>query len=442
MAALPDPIESLVGQSLMDGRSSYPSGGSSISTQSTSSFSFLGFPSCPQQETFAPSEAGEPLFSSDDRDLDDLSIQSDLPQALPFEQWAATLGSREDAWVRGLVSSGIDRDIASLIPNCHKDSTKRQYESAWKKWKMFCYTKGIRTEDVLMSTIINFLGRNFLDENRALSTIQNYFYALKDPVRYVYNLDISINEDVKKLFAAIWRQKPGRRGMALMPTWSLEEVLNFLNSSVYEPLELASERRKLEKAFLLVLLATGRRICELSSMIRVFESFPNGMIKFRWFDGFKAKAESFWRNWLSSHPRIVPISSQNNLLCPVRAFRCFYACNSVPAWEGGMWPLGKIKLSYLVRDTVIESFGWAHPGVPTDNWRKPKCHDFRKLACSYSRSFFTAPWSQLCDLVGTKAWETLDKCYVRKVPPVKATFQVPLGTIYPNSEILSHLRDD
>ena len=260
LAALPDPIESLVGKSLMDGRSSYPSGGSPISTQSSSSFSFLGFPSCPQQETFAPSEAGEPLFSSDDRDLDDLSIQSDLPQALPFEQWAATIGSREDAWIRGLVSSGIDRDIASLIPNCHKDSTKRQYESAWKKWKVFCYSKGIRTEDVLMSTIINFLGRNFLDENRALSTIQNYFYALKDPVRHVYNLDISVNEDVKKLFAAIWRQKPGLRGMALMPTWSLEEVLNFLNSSVYEPLELASERRKLEKAVLLVLLATGRRI--------------------------------------------------------------------------------------------------------------------------------------------------------------------------------------
>ena len=166
------------------------------------------------------------------------------------------------------------------------------------------------------------------------------------------------------------------------------------------------------------------------------------MIKFRWFDGFKAKAESFWRIWLSSFLRIVPISSQNNLLCPVRAFRCFYACNSEPAWEGGMWPLGKIKLSYLVCDTVIESFGWAHHDEPTENFPSVKCHDFRKLACSYSRSFFTAPWSLLCDLVGTKAWETLDKCYVRKVPPVKASFQVPLGTIYPNSEILSHLRDD
>ena len=118
-----------------------------------------------------------------------------------------------------------------------------------------------------MSTIINFLGRNFLDEDRALSTIQNYFYALKDPVSYVYNLDISNNKDVKKLFAAIWRQKPGRRGFSLMPTWSLEEVLNFLSSYFYEPLELASERRKLEKAVLLVLLATGRRICELSSMV-------------------------------------------------------------------------------------------------------------------------------------------------------------------------------
>ena len=87
----------------------------------------------------------------------------------------------------------------------------------------------------MTSTIINFLGRKFLDDDRALSTIKNYFYAIRDPVKYAYGLDIYNNNDIKKLFAAIWRRKPGIKGMRLMPKWSLEDLLNYLNSPPLSP---------------------------------------------------------------------------------------------------------------------------------------------------------------------------------------------------------------
>ena len=44
-------------------------------------------------------------------------FESDFPQALPFDQWAATLGTRNDACISGLVSAGIDLDITQSIPN-------------------------------------------------------------------------------------------------------------------------------------------------------------------------------------------------------------------------------------------------------------------------------------------------------------------------------------
>ena len=327
----PDQQKDLVGRDVEDGRSSCVSRVSRVSNPPCSSFSFEGF--SPLQRRNLPSAAevdDEDLFSEGDRDPYDLLSDSHLPQRLPFKQWCEKISSREATWIEGLCNIGIDRDVAELIPNCHKESTKRQYQHAWQTWLSWCYNRGIRTEDVLTSTIINFLGRKFLDDDRALSTIKTYYYAIREPVKYAYGLDIYDNEDIKKLFAAIWRKKPGVKGMRLMPKWSLEDLLNFLNSSHFEPLADASNEHKLKKAVILLLIATGRRICELSGMIRSCIFLPNGIIKFQWYDGFTAKAESFWSEWQSSLPQIVPISSNEVKLCPVRAFRAFYESNQTP----------------------------------------------------------------------------------------------------------------
>ena len=69
-------------------------------------------------------------------------------------------------------------------------------------------------------------------------------------------------------------------------------------------------------------------------------------------------------------------------------------------------------------------------------------HDLRKFACSYSRKYFQGSGEVLAKLVGSKSFNTLDKCYIRQVPRVYATFQVPLGTITPTTRACHKLRND
>ena len=120
-----------------------------------------------------------------------------------------------------------------------------------------------------------------------------------------------------------------------MPSWSLEDVLNYLNSSRFEPLDQAPDYQKFEKAVILILLATGRRICEIAAMIVVCSFLPRDEIVFYWFHGFLAKAESHLSQWASTFPRIVPISAEDHRLCPVRAFNLFYTAKMAPDTEGG-----------------------------------------------------------------------------------------------------------
>ena len=405
----------------------------------SSSFSFEGFSPVALSSPIPDPGNVSDWFSSDD--LDDGEPRGPQPE-VSFEEWVGNLSSRVDVWVEGLVASGIDRDVSLLITDCHKDSTKKQYQHGWLLWLKWCYQRGVKQDDVLLSTIINFLGRKFIDDDRACSTVKNYFYAIRDPVKHLYNIDIFNCFEIQKLFAAIWRLKPGIRGMALMPSWSLEDLLNYLNSPHFEPLQQADKFHKFVKTVILILLATGRRICEIAAMTSSCSFLPNGEIKFYWFEGFLAKAESHLSQWSSIPPKIVPISAEDRRLCPVRAFNIFYSDRMAPVYEGGMWPHGKIDLSYLVKNTVYNSFRWAHPEVPDDLPPRIRCHDFRKLACSYSRKFLKGTWKDLCDWVGTKIHNTLESHYIRDVPRVNGTFQVPLGTILPDSEICNVLRED
>ena len=53
-----------------------------------------------------------------------------------------------------------------------------------------------------------------------------------------------------------------------MPKWSLNILLRFLRGSQFEPLELASPERLIQKAVALLLLSSGRRKSELANLSR------------------------------------------------------------------------------------------------------------------------------------------------------------------------------
>ena len=98
------------------------------------------------------------------------------------------------------------------------------------------------------------------------------------------------------------KERPGCRGAAAFPKWSLERLLRFLNSSVFEPLDQTSWRVIRNKLLILVLLNTGRRINEIVAMSGF--DWKKGEVSFKWFPDFKAKMESYFGDWKSDPPKI------------------------------------------------------------------------------------------------------------------------------------------
>ena len=170
-----------------------------------------------------------------------------------------------------------------------------------------------------------------------------------------------------------------------------------------------------------------------------------GEVIFSWFPGFKAKMETYFKDWTSEPPKIVPILSQDNRLCPVRAFKLYIEKRpDKPRHKYPVWYLRKSAISWLVRETINDSikFGSRSHAGSFDESTPVKCHDFRKFACSYSRKYVDRTSKSLAQRVGSKTFTTLKNCYIREVPEIKLTFQVPLGTIKPTSKVRRKLRTD
>ena len=154
--------------------------------------------------------------------------------------------------------------------------------------------------------------------------------------------------------------------------------------------------------------------------------------------------EKDFGRWKSESPRITPIVERDNRLCPVRALNIYLDLLPAERDPKRFWLIRKSEISLLVRDNITTSFRFAphtHAGVSDPN-TKVSVHDLRKFACSYSRKYLAFPRAALANRVGSKSFITLDKCYIRDVPRVQATFQVPLGTIKPESPECHSLRVD
>ena len=138
--------------------------------------------------------------------------------------------------------SGYDEDVAILASKSLKPGTCRQFQSGWGKFGRHFTADKLRHEDVPTSSFGNFLGREFLDENLAASTVLNHFYACKKPAKFLFNLDLADDENIQDILSAVKKVRPGRRGNSAFPKWSLQDLLDFLNSEGFEPLEEASSK--------------------------------------------------------------------------------------------------------------------------------------------------------------------------------------------------------
>ena len=80
------------------------------------------------------------------------------------------------------------------------------------------------------------------------------------------------------------KERLGCRGAVAFPKWSLEKLLRFLNSHVFEPLEQASWLIIRVKLLILVFINTGRRLSEIGAISGF--SWKRDEVIFMWFPGF------------------------------------------------------------------------------------------------------------------------------------------------------------
>ena len=119
------------------------------------------------------------------------------------------------------------------------------------------------------------------------------------------------------------------------------------------------------------------------------------------------KLEKDFQGCWSSPPRIPPVKSVDNHLCPVRTFWFYVTSNQrVPKKPNHMWQLGQHKISYLVRGVIRNSVRLIHPDMQEpaaiNSLDISVLHHFKKFTASYSQQYFRNSWVDLANWVGSK----------------------------------------
>ena len=293
---------------------------------------------------------------------------------------------------------------------------------------------GILDAEVSEATVFNFLAHQFNQKGRALSTVKNYYYAIRDPLPARSNVNLYDSVMISKLFAGAYHLKPPKK-TDHFPKWSLQNLLDYLNSDGFEPLERAGWDKVFRKTIILLLLATGRRCIEIAAITGHTDA-KKSVISFEWFEGFLVKAQRDFDNWNPSPPVISALQAQDNRLCPVRALRRYIALSDQQdksLWEGRMWPIGILKLSYLVKHTIIDSVKHIHPDILPIDLPSVGAYHLRKLAISLSWLYSKVGKKVILDKVGSKSFNTLFNYYIKYVESVKVPMCLPMGTLLPNA---------
>ena len=127
--------------------------------------------------------------------------------------------------------------------------------------------------------------------HRKYRTLGVYKSALRHPLLFACDLDI--NDPYSDVFMrGAFKFNPPIKAKE-MPSWSMNALLKFLKTPVFEPLEEVSYERCSQKTLVLNLFGSGRRISEVTNISRKSRKIPSSnAISLPWVDGFIPKVHN------------------------------------------------------------------------------------------------------------------------------------------------------
>ena len=323
---------------------------------------------------------------------------------------------------------GFDNSAVSIMMAKHRKSTSRQYQSTWKSFLDYLSVKDVPHTDVTLATVFGFLAYR-AQTGLGYRTISTYRCALVDPLRSALGLLIDTPES-EAFMRGLFNSNPPKR-KAPLPEWNLEVLLRFLASKTFEPLDMASWDLVLQMTLALILLASGRRICEVANISRNF-NVKKGRVFLHWLPSFMAKNES--KDFRAEFPSISSMdteSSQDQLLCPVRAWKIFKDKRPADCPPDSFWGIDTRALSARFISLVTD----ARKSVGLSGKISTGPHQMRKLAASYGMKFLCSSVDDQLLLAKRMGWASLSvlkKAYLDNVPELGISCVVPLGTITGN----------
>ena len=349
------------------------------------------------------------------------------PQGNGLHGQGSSAGSRPSRL--GIINSflsrkGVNRSARKIFLKQHAPGSIKQYQAAWKLFLTYLSNNNIQDSQVSDATLFNFLSEEANTKYKAYRTIAAYKCALKLPLAYLFKVDTD-GPLTTSFMTGLYREKPPIRGVPL-PSWDLTDLLLYLKSRVFEPLEDAPLDTVLRKALVLILLATGRRLSGIANLSR--SSYVKGnRIYLKWLPSFRAKNEN--SKFRAQFPSLCAIEGPDKSLCPVRAYKILLekkrdAINCVN--NDCLWPKNQATLSTFLVGLVADSVRHAGkiPNMPIGP------HQFRKLAASLCFNFFTETNIKLLPLrMGSASLSILKRAYIRSLRRPGIACVAPLGTV-------------
>ena len=275
-----------------------------------------------------------------------------------------------------------DATIADLI-KAHRVSTRRQYESGWKKFQSFIRQRNITS--ITPETLASFATFIFHSQSKVSpATVTHAMVAIRDPIAYGFGVEIN-RRTWDLLRASFFIQRPPAPPSP--PSWSLEKVLALLQTPRFavDP----SPSDLLLKALFLIAMATGHRVSQLAALLRT-----NQFMRFGHNDSSVTLAPKplfLAKNERAGHrvsPVVVPawmVSNLHHPLCPVAALRAYVTASSASPGPH-LWT---DPLSHKTLKTAGLAANLVRLISEADPQSQPKAHQVRKYASSlaFFRSF-------------------------------------------------------
>ncbi|XP_071161220.1 serine-rich adhesin for platelets-like [Mytilus edulis] len=360
-----------------------------------------------------------PLFAS--KRGSTVSIQRKKTASRSGESPSARLVVVRDSLRKGGFSEGATKRISGSV----RQSTGAVYDSKWSIFCTWCLSKQINPLSVTVQQLADFFLYLFEEKGYSPSTIKGYRSAIARTISLSGGSDFGDNEFLSLMIKNFCLNRPRQR--RLVPSWDLGLVLKVLQFSPFEPLHSASFKFLSYKCCFLIALATGRRRSEIHAL-SISESClrfasDKSSVTLLTDPSFLAKNQLPDKgSGIITIPALPP-TSDNQVLCPVRALLVYLASSAKLRSAGssrlfipikkGISDISAKTISTWICNTVILAYKSASSEVLVKH--QVKAHEVRALASSWN-IFNSSSMSEIMSAGFWRSDSAFYNHYLRSMP--------------------------